>query len=290
MSVRIEPIKPNIGARVYVDPARLADAEVATACREALDKYGVLVFPKIGVTDKQQLAFTDALGGRVDYSKDIDGGKDGTEDVYTVTLNPEINSQKEYVTGTFFWHIDGLNMDNLVLPKATCLSARHVAAKGGDTHFANAYAAYDALPEETKAEIEGLRVKHNLVTYLTSIVEEPTEEELARWGRNPINEWPLVWHHESGRTTMILGSTCNNVVGMDLASGLALVHRLQEWVAQPDFVYEHKWEEGDMVIWDNHGTMHRATPYDASSRREMHRTTIAGSELVPTTEKVREAA
>jgi alpha-ketoglutarate-dependent taurine dioxygenase len=288
--MKIEPIKPHIGARVHVAADQLTDPKVVEACREALDTYGVLVFPKIAATNKQQLAFTDLLGGRVDYSKDIDGGKDGTEDVYTVTLNPEINRQKEYVTGTFFWHIDGLNMDNLLLPKATCLSARHVAEKGGNTQFANVYAAYEALSDEEKAEIEGLRVKHNLVTYLSSIVEEPTEEELARWGRQPINEWPLVWHHESGRSSMILGSTANHVVGMDLASGLALIARLQEWSAQPDFVYEHKWAQGDMVIWDNHGTMHRALPYGEDSRREMHRTTIAGTEPVPGPDKVRKAA
>ncbi len=288
--MKIEPIKPHIGARVHVDPDQLTDPQVVQACREALDTYGVLVFPKLNPTNHQQLAFTDALGGRVDYSKAIDGGKAGTEDVYTVTLNPEINSQKEYVTGTFFWHIDGLNMDNLLLPKATCLSARHVADKGGNTQFANVYAAYEALSDEEKAEIEGLRVKHNLVTYLSSIVEEPTAEELARWGRQPINEWPLVWHHESGRSSMILGSTANHVVGMDLASGLALIARLQEWSAQPDFVYEHKWEQGDMVIWDNHGTMHRALPYGETSRREMHRTTIAGTEPVPGPDKVRKAA
>ncbi len=288
--MRVEPIKPNIGARIHVDPANLTDPEIVSACQAALDQYGVLAFPKIELTNAQQLAFTDALGGRIDYSKDVDGGKAGTEDVYTVTLNPEINRQKEYITGTFFWHIDGVNMPNIILPKATCLSARRVAPKGGDTHFSNLYAAYEALPDELKEEIRDIRVKHDIVKYLTNLVEEPTEEELTRWGRNPMNIWPIVWHHESGRTSMILGSTTNRVEGMDLASGMALVRRLEEWAAQPQFVYEHKWQQGDMVIWDNHGVMHRATPYDEYSRREMHRTTIAGTEKVPGTEPVRQAA
>jgi alpha-ketoglutarate-dependent taurine dioxygenase len=278
--VKIEPIKENIGAIIEVERSRLGDADVGQACRDALEKHGVLVFPKIGVTDHEQLLFTENLGPRVDYSFRTDGGKAGAQGVYTVTLNKQINSQKEYVTGTFFWHLDGLNMENLLLPKATVLSARGVAAQGGDTHFANVYAAYEALPDDMKAEIEGLTVKHSLLEFLTSIVEQPTEEELARWGSNPINEWPVVWHHKSGRTSMIIGSTANNVVGMDRATGKALMARLLEWTVQPDFVYEHKWQQGDMVIWDNHGTIHRAMPYGADSGREMHRTTIAGSEGV----------
>jgi alpha-ketoglutarate-dependent taurine dioxygenase len=238
--VNIEPIKPHVGARIHADPAELSDPAVAAACREALDTYGVIVFPQINLTDEEQLAFTDLLGGRMDYSNQVDGGKVGTQNVYTVTLNPELNSQKEYVTGTFFWHIDGLHRDSRALPKATCLSARRVAPKGGNTSFANLYAAYDALPDEEKADIEGLGVEHDLTTYLSSIVDDPTEEELARWGSNTTNIWPLVWHHESGRTSMILGRTATRVVGMELAPGLAIVERLAEWSAQSEFVYEHR--------------------------------------------------
>jgi alpha-ketoglutarate-dependent taurine dioxygenase len=288
--VKVEPIKPHVGARIHVDPAELSDPNVAAACLEALDKYGVLVFPQINLTDQQQLGFTDLLGGRVDYSYMVDGGKAGTDQVYTVTLNPELNSQKEYVTGTFFWHIDGLHRPSRALPKATCLSARSVAPKGGDTHFANLYAAWEALPQEVKEEIENLAVQHSLVTYLTSIVDDPTEEELARWGGNPVNIWPLVWHHQSGRTSMILGRTATRVLGMDLAPGLAILERMSEWAGQPEFVYEHKWQQGDMVIWDNHGVMHRATPYDEHSRREMHRTTVSGEEAVPEAARVPEPA
>ena len=288
--MKIEPIKPHVGARIHADPAELSDPAVAAACREALDTYGVIVFPKISLTDEQQLAFTDLLGGRMDYSDIVDGGKVGTPNVYTVTLNPELNSQKEYVTGTFFWHIDGLHRHTRDLPKATCLSARRVAPKGGNTSFANLYAAYEALPEEEKADIEGLGVEHNLTTYLSSIVDDPTEEELARWGSNPVNIWPLVWHHESGRTSMILGRTATRVLGMELAPGLAIVERLAEWSAQSEFVYEHVWQEGDLVIWDNHGVMHRARPYSEDSRREMHRTTIAGDEFVPEAARVPEMA
>src|SRR6186713_1815202 len=129
MNVRVEPIKEHIGAIVEVDRSKLGDADVAKTCREALDRHGVLVFPKIGVTDQEQLLFTDSLGHRLDFSKHVDGGKGGTEDVYRVTLNPEINRQQEYIKGTYFWHMDGLTVPEQP-PKATLLSGRKLSATG----------------------------------------------------------------------------------------------------------------------------------------------------------------
>ncbi len=277
--MRIEPIKEHIGAAVEVSRSRLGDADVAAACREALDRYGVLVFPKIGVTDEEQLLFTDKLGTRLDFSSKVDGGKHGTDGVYTVTLNPEINRQQEYIKGTYFWHIDGLTVPEQP-PRATLLSGRKVSAKGGDTHFANTYAAYEGLSDEEKAEIADLRVIHNLAPYLSAIVEQPTEAELARWKAAPVNEYPLVWTHQSGRKSLVMGYTAHHIKGMDLASGKALLQRLHDWAGQPKYVYVHKWQQGDLVIWDNYGTMHRATPYAVDSGREMHRTSMSAEEVL----------
>jgi alpha-ketoglutarate-dependent taurine dioxygenase len=277
--VRIEPIKEHIGATVEVDRSRMGDPEVGAACLEALEKYGVLVFPKIGVTDEEQLRFTDSLGTRLDFSRKVDGGKHGTQGVYTVTLNPEINRQQEYIKGTYFWHMDGMTVPEQP-PRATILSGRTISKQGGDTHFCNTYAGYASLSDELKAEIDGLRVIHYLTPYLTAIVEEPTQDELDRWESNRINEYTLVWKHQSGRKSLVIGSTAHHIKDMDLASGKALLARLTEWTAQPKFSYVHKWSEGDMVIWDNYGTLHRATPYAVNSGREMHRTTLEGTELL----------
>lgn len=277
--MRIEPIKEHVGAIVEVERSRLGDPDVAKACREALDRHGVLVLPRIGVTDEEQLLFTDSLGTPLDFSKNVDGGKHGTQGVYTVTLNPEINRQQEYVKGTYFWHMDGLTVPEQP-PRATVLSGRKLAAKGGDTHFASTYAAYEGLSDEDKAEIADLRVVHSLTPYLSAIVEEPTQAELDRWNAAPINEYPLVWTHKSGRKSLVMGYTSHHVKGMDLASGKALLQRLHDWAGQPKYVYVHKWQQGDLVIWDNYGTMHRATPYAVDSGREMHRTTIQAEEVL----------
>jgi alpha-ketoglutarate-dependent taurine dioxygenase len=159
--MKTEDINPAIGTAVHVDKAALRDDEVARRCLELLDQRGVLVFPRIGLNDDEQLAFTDKLGARVNFTSRVPGGNKSTQDVYTITLDPKINTEPEYVLGTYFWHMDGLTSP-IIPPKASVLSARTVAPKGGQTEFASSYAAYEALPEEDKSDLEGLRVIHSV--------------------------------------------------------------------------------------------------------------------------------
>jgi alpha-ketoglutarate-dependent taurine dioxygenase len=280
-SIRIEPIKPSIGGVVHVAKEDLLDAAVVSAVREALEDRGVLVFPRMGLSDAEQLAFTDALGKRVNFTRRVPGsGAADEEDVYAITLDRKINVQPEYVLGTFFWHIDGVTIDQ-PLPKATLLSARTLSPTGGQTEFASTYAAYEHLPETEKRAIDDLKVVHKLEASLRILFEEVTPENLARWREMAtIMTHPLVWKHKSGRKSLVIGTHADSVVGLPLAHGRSLLARLQEWAAQPDFSYRHQWQPGDLVIWDNCGVMHRVVPYDEDSGRMMHRTTIMGEERV----------
>jgi alpha-ketoglutarate-dependent taurine dioxygenase len=280
MNVRVEPIKPHIGAVVHVDRAALGDPEVAQRCLEALEKHTVLVFPRLGLTDEEQLAFTDKLGARVNFTRSVAGGDTSTQDVYTVTLDKKINTEPEYVKGTFFWHMDGVTMD-IPPPKATVLSARSIAPKGGQTDFASTYAAYEGLPESEKKEIADLRAEHHVMSSLRILVDVPTPDEFERWSKKGIRKThPIVWTRKSGRKSLIIGTSADRVVGMGLPEGRALLTRLVEWSAQPDFTYRHQWQEGDLVVWDNTGALHRVIPYDENSGRRMHRTSVAGVEDV----------
>jgi alpha-ketoglutarate-dependent taurine dioxygenase len=277
MSVTIEPIKPLVGGIVRVDKARLCDDEVVQAVRTALEDRGVLVFPGINVTDQEQLAFTDKLGGRVNFTKRVPGSDITAEDVYKITLDKQLNTEPDYVLGTFFWHVDGVTID-MPLPKATVLSARQLSDTGGATEFASLYAAYDKLPEDEKQELQGLQVIHTIEASVRPVYGVPPQERIDRWrGMAPAMEHPLVWTHESGRKSLLLGTHADGVVGWSGPHGRALLWRLQQWAAQPDFVYRHKWQVGDLVIWDNHGLMHRVIPY-TDARRTMHRTSIGGTE------------
>jgi alpha-ketoglutarate-dependent taurine dioxygenase len=279
-TIEIEPVKPLIGARVHVDRRDLCDKMVVQRCLEALEDRGVLIFPKIGLTDKEQLAFTDALGTRADFTRTVPGANAADEPgVYKITLDPKINDQPEYVQGTWFWHIDGVTM-KMPPPKATLLTARRVAPKGGQTEFSNTYAAYEGLSVEEKQELAGLRIVHSIVSSLRPVIEEPTEEDLKRWSRATVTEHPAVWTHRSGRKSLLIGSHADRVVGMPVPDGRALITRLLQWASHPDFCYRHQWQEGDLVVWDNCGTLHRVIPYDAASGRAMHRTAIQGFEAV----------
>jgi alpha-ketoglutarate-dependent taurine dioxygenase len=277
MSATIRPLKPLVGGIVEVDKARLCDDDVVESVRAALEERGVLVFPRIALTDQEQLAFTDRLGERVNFTRQVPGSDASAPDVYKVTLNKKINTEPDYVLGTFFWHVDGVTMD-IPLPKATLLSARTLSQSGGATEFANLFAAYEKLPDEEKREIEGLRVIHTLEASIRPVYGHPSEERRQRWqGMALPMEHPLVWTHADGRKSLLLGTHADAVVGMPGAHGRALLWRLQQWAAQPDFVYRHAWQIGDLVIWNNEGLMHRVIPY-SDEARAMHRTSIAGYE------------
>jgi len=280
-TLRIEPIKPFIGGIVHVAKEHLLDNETVAAVREALEDRGVVVFPRLNLTDAEQLAFTDKLGKRLNYTRKAPGsGAADQEDVYAVTLDKKVNSQPEYVLGTFFWHIDGVTIDQ-PLPKATLLTARKLSPTGGQTEFASTYAAFEHLPEAEKKALEALKVVHRMEASMRPVFDELTEENLARWrGMSEVMVHPLVWTHNSGRKSLVTGSHADSVVGQPIPHGRSLLVRLQEWAAQPAFSYRHEWQEGDLVIWDNCGCMHRVVPYDENSGRRMHRTTIMGEERV----------
>lgn len=274
--IKVEPIKPKIGAVVTVDKRRLLDPAFAPRVIELLDRHVALVFPKVGLTDEEQLAFTDNLGDRVNFTNRAPGGDLSARDVYTITLDKDINDEPEYVIGSMFWHGDGITMD-IAPPKYTILSCKRPPDKGGQTEFCNTIAAWEALPEEEKRDLENLRVVH---TVWAAVRDFKNYEDLNPVRRDYKHEHPLVWTKANGTKSLLVGSHADYIVGMDKGMGRALLARLLEWCAQPEFSCRHTWSEGDLAIWDNTGSLHRALPYSADSGRRMHRTTVAGVEEI----------
>jgi alpha-ketoglutarate-dependent taurine dioxygenase len=275
MAIDVEIIKPNVGARVHARPEDLADPAVVQRCLELLEDRAVLVFPKIDLSNEVQLAFTDALGARVNFTSQSPTGNLEHEDVYTVTLDPALNQKPESVHGTFFWHMDGL-LSDIVQPKASLLSARKISAKGGQTEFASTYASYAALPAAERAELEGLVAEHSRYAILRQTVDVPDETDMARWRALTPRQHLIVKTQPSGRRSLIIGASANRVLDMPVYEGRALLARLADWSAQPDFTYRHEWSVGDLVVWDNCGALHRVIPYAHDSGRKMHRTSVAG--------------
>lgn len=280
MAVRFEDIKPKIGSRVvWDDRDDLFTAEAAAAIRAKIEERTVLVFPKLGLTDAEQLRITELIGEKQKLTGRFNV-QDTDENVYQVTLDKKINPQPEYVLGTFFWHMDGITVD--APPSfATMLSCRVAPEVGGETEFASTYAAWEGLPEAEKRAVEGLRATHSVkasLRHILDVIPEADYERVTTIGL--VKEHPLVWTHASGRKSMVIGTTADHIVGQSIPAGRALLLRLQEWAAQPDFSLRHTWSVGDFVIWDNTGAMHRALPYEAATGRMMHRTSIAGTESV----------
>jgi len=255
--------------------AAFADPDVARDCAALLVEHGVVVYRDAHVDDADLVTFSRLLGEVVVAPM---GNLPDHPEVSPVTLDPARSDLAEYRKGTFFWHIDGAQ--DRTPQKATLLAAREVADEGGDTEFASTYAAYEALPAEEKERLAGVRAVHSLGASQVLVYPEPTDEQRAMWARVPSREHPVIWTRPDGRRSMLIGATAGDVIGLSHDEGRALLDHLLDWSTQPQFVHRHHWRVGDLVVWDNTGMLHRALPYDPTSRRLLHRTTLAGEQAV----------
>jgi len=271
----IVDLTPSIGSKIIASKPALLSGHHASLIRETLRQRGVLVFPEIDLTDDEQIAFTHTLGTFAHEKSEQREGQEGDQ-IYPISMDPTVNPSADYLRGAFFWHIDGTTSDVPIF--ASILSARKLASEGGETDFCNTYAAWDALPEEEKDVIGELRVIHAFWRSQLYVHPEPSHAQLKDWLKFPVKSLPLVWSHRSGRKSLILGVTAQQVEGMAAMESEELLVRLRDWATQPRFSYRHSWNVGDMVIWDNTGTMHRALPYAHDSGRLMHRTKLEGEE------------
>lgn len=267
-SLEATDISAFIGSKVGLDKPTLLSGRYAGELRELLERRGVLVFPRINFNDDEQIAFTKTLGT---FAPELFG-----EDVYKISLDTSVNARADYLKGSLYWHVDGTM--NKVPILGSILSAKVLSPTGGNTEFCNTYAAWDQLPEEEQKKLDGLRVMHAAWNSLFYYDPEPTlakTRELMALGEQ---ELPLVWKHRSGRKSLVLGCTAHHVIGLGAKDSTELLVRLREWCTQLQFLYSHQWIVGDTVMWDNTGTMHRATPYPPDCGRMLHRTKLQGEE------------
>jgi alpha-ketoglutarate-dependent taurine dioxygenase len=267
--VASEAIKPSIGARVFNSKAELLGGALGNEIRELLQERGVLVFPEVHFTDEEQIAFTKTLGK---FEPERTGG-----DVFKVTLDTKENAHSaEYLKGSLYWHLDGTM--NQVPILASLLASKKLASWGGNTGFCSTYAAWDSLPEQRKVELEGLRVIHGVWPTVFYYEPEPSLAKLKGMQAIGERELPLVWKHRTGRKSLILGCTAHRVLDVTPAKSAEILVSLREWCTSEQFSYSHQWKVGDLVMWDNTGTLHRAEAYDMASGRMLHRTKLAGEE------------
>jgi alpha-ketoglutarate-dependent taurine dioxygenase len=163
LDIPLEPIKPELGARVLIPAEHLLDEGVPERCWSLLSDYGVLVFPRVNLSDEVQIAFSNRLGKM--QESQLRSKADTTADkmgIYPVTLDPTRAKYLDYIHSNERWHLDGTKY--AVPPKATCLKCVMPASSGGYTEFANLYAAYADLPAIRKDQLQDLRVVHSAET------------------------------------------------------------------------------------------------------------------------------
>ncbi|MBF6170121.1 TauD/TfdA dioxygenase family protein [Nocardia blacklockiae] len=278
MTITIDKLSHDVGAEITgVDREQLlSDDAVADAVLAALEECGVLVFRGLHLDPETQVAFCRRLG-----EIDTEPGHHPVEGIYRVSLDTSKNSSASYLRATFDWHIDGCTPQDDAYPQmATMLTAKAVAAAGGETEFASTYKAYDNLSDAERTRLATLRVVHSLEASQRLVTPDPTPEQLAVWRSRPSKEHPLVWTHKSGRRSLVLGASTDHVVGMDPGESRALLDELLRRCTAPERVYRHEWSVGDTVLWDNRGVIHRAALYEPDSPREMLRTTVLGDEPI----------
>lgn len=271
MTLNTVDLTPRIGSQIMLGKADLLSGAYASEIRALLEQRGVLLVRGVDISDEEEIALAATLGQvRQDY--------DDTP-ILKVTMDEGETKYSDYFRSTLFWHIDGTHED--VPPLASMLIPRVLAPAGtGQTEFANTYAAYEDLSEADKKRFESIRMVHTKLAGMRAIYDNPTEKELAHYHAFPVKSHPLVWEHRSGRKSLIVGLSADYVEGMEPEESAALVKWLKDWTTKREYVYTHEWRMGDLVIWDNTGTMHRAMPFDRSCGRRLHRVTLQGEEAI----------
>jgi alpha-ketoglutarate-dependent 2,4-dichlorophenoxyacetate dioxygenase len=285
MAIAIRQLhKHFVGEVSGIDLRKPLTHDEAVEIEAGMDKYAVLVFHDQDITDEQQLAFAlnfgereHARGGNVTKKEDrrlTNGlndvsnlGKDGKP------LPPDHRTHL-FNLGNCLWHSD--SSFRPIPAKFSLLSARVVNPKGGNTEFADMRAGYDALDDETKAEIDDLICEHSLMYSRGSLgFVDYSDEEKEMF--KPVRQRLVRTHPVHRRKSLYLSSHAGKVLGMSVPEGRVLLRDLNEHATQPEFVYVHKWTLHDLVMWDNRQTMQRGRRYDQSQPRDMRRATVAGT-------------
>ncbi|HTS52898.1 MAG TPA: TauD/TfdA family dioxygenase [Burkholderiales bacterium] len=285
MDLDIRPLHPLFAAEVIdVDLRDVPNATLVTRIDQAMDRYAVVVLRDQRIDDDQQLAFARALGPlepspavvdahlqrlkhreMVDISNlEIDGSILGPED-----------RRRMFNLGNRLWHSDSSFKSTPA--KYSMLHARMIPPAGGETEFADMRAAWDALPDATKALIEPLVCDHSLI-YSRALLgfDAFTEEERRAFA--PVPQRLVRRHPGSGRRSIYLSAHIGSIHGWPRPEAMVLIRDLTEHATQREFVYRHTWRAHDLVIWDNRCTMHRARAFDDRQfKRDLRRLTLQDS-------------
>ena len=284
MSVAIRQVGPCFAGEVQgLDATRLLEPGDIEAIHAGMNEFAVLVIREQALDDAGQLAFTRSLG---ELEPALGASLRGPgEQRLPSSFNDVSNLDQDnrpfarddrrrlFAIGNRLWHSD--SSFKVVPAKYSLLHARVLPATGGNTEFADMAAAYDALDAATKAEVAELICEHSQVFSRQQLgFFDFTEAERERF--QPVRQSLVREHPATGRKSLYLSSHAGAILGWPVPEARSYLRDLTEHATQPRFVHKHKWRVGDLVIWDNRRTMHRARPFPAEEPRDVRRTTLAG--------------
>ena len=271
---RILPLSDLMAAEVIgLDMAHPLDEATRETVHQAFLTYQLLVFRDQKLTKPEQIAFTEQFGTLERHTK-FNKGLDDFPLVHVVSnLNDE--GKPSGTVKSTLWHSDKSFRPEPSM--ATILHTIIMPPDGGDTVFANMYAAYEALPDSEKEFLKGKKVIHSWELSRENIGRVLSDEEKRD---APPNAHPLARvHPETGRTSLFLGMHASHIEGMPFDEGRAKILELEAHATKPEFTFRHTWRMGDMLMWDNRCLLHRADPnFDAAAfPRVLHRTCLRGT-------------
>ena len=287
MTITAHNITPDFAAEIGgVDLREPLDRDTVAAISDAINHAGVLVFHDQFITDEQQQAFSRNFGDlettvrayRKDFVPRLDVHMADISNLDEKNrVLPKNDRRRLNALGNRLWHSD--SSFKRVPARFSLLSARVIPGEGGETQFADMRAAWDTLPETMQLRIESMICEHTQLFSRAKIgFTDWAPEEIEKMA--PVPQVLVRTHPGSGRKSLFLSSHAGRIRGMEEPEARLLLMDLIEHATQPRFVYTHRWRVGDLVMWDNRCTMHRAREYDESKVRDLHRTTV--SDGVPT--------
>jgi alpha-ketoglutarate-dependent 2,4-dichlorophenoxyacetate dioxygenase len=282
--MKITRIHPILGARVEgVALAEPLDDAALRQIHDAFQEYSVLVFHDQRLTDEQQMAFTERFGP-LELTLKATGKEDRLHPqlVDLSNVDPDHDDRligwddrrMVYQSGNQLWHTD--SSFKPVPAMASALSGREVPPAGGETEFVSMRHTWATLPEELRARLEGRVVVHSILYSRSTIAPGLFDPEHER-GLPPVRQALVRANPANGRKGIYIGAHAWYVEGMDYAESRRLLDDLLARTTRPECVYQHRWRQWDLVMWDNRCVLHRGRPWDAAHhRRVMRRTTVAG--------------
>ena len=289
MAITFAPLHAVIAAECSgVDIGEPLSPAEAAAIDEGMDRYAVLVFRRgIPLTTEQQIAFTRNFGELEPPYMQIQSpeskrlGSSHLADISNLGPSDRILSRDDrkrlFGLGNQLWHSD--SSYKAIPARYSLLCAHVIPPEGGNTEFADMRAAYDALDGKSKVLIEDLVCEHSRIFSKGALGFSFTEEEVRAFA--PVRQRLVRTHRRTGRKSLYLSSHAGRIVGWPVPEAMLLLRELTEHATQREFVYSHRWRVGDLVMWDNRTTMHRARRYDDEKYpRDLRRTTLTDG--VPT--------